>query len=64
MSAFFLALMDPAALEISLLFLGFVNDVVSPLLLFFLPLFPYLVHFMFLIALIWQVLYDCHSLGL
>ena len=29
MSAFFLALVDPAALEINLLFLGFVDDVVS-----------------------------------
>ena len=53
-SAFFLALVEPTTLEISLLFMGFVDDDVVPLLLLFFS-FPYLVHFMFLIALIWQV---------
>ena len=55
--------MDPVVLEISPLFLGFVDDDVVPLLLFFffflvvfLLLVSPLVLFMFLIALIWQVL--------
>ena len=39
MSAFFLALVDPAALEISLLFPGFVDYVISPL--FFFPYSPF-----------------------
>ena len=61
---FFLALVDTIALEIILLFLIFVDDVVSPLYFFFFSLFSYLVHFMFPIPLIWQVRYDYHSLGL
>ena len=55
--------MDRAILEISPLFLGFVDDDVVPLLLFFffflvvfLLLLSPLVLFIFLIALIWQVL--------
>ena len=51
-SAFFLTLVDLVALEISLSFLGFVDEVVSPL---FSSLIPYLVHSMFPIALIWQI---------
>ena len=51
-STFFLALVDPVALEINLSFLGFIDEVVSPL---FSSLIPYLVHFMFPIALIWQI---------
>ena len=52
-------------MEISLLFLGFIDDDVIPLLFslsflfiyyFFFVLLPHLVHFMFPIALIWQVL--------
>jgi len=64
-SAFFLVLVDPAVLEISLLFLGFIDDdVISPLFLLLFFLSSSLVHFMFSITLIWQVWYDCHSLGL
>ena len=58
MNAFFLALVDPAVLETSLLFFSFVGDDMvppSPLFFFFLLLLPHLVHFIFSIALIWQV---------
>ena len=55
MRVFFPTLVDLAILEISPLFLGFVDDDVVPP-FFFLLLLPHLVHFMFPIALIWQVL--------
>ena len=49
--------MDPAVLEISPLFLGFIDDDVVPhFFVVFLLLLPHLVHFMFPIELIWQVL--------
>ena len=54
MSVFFPALVDLVILEISPLFLGFVDDDVVPF--FFLLLLPHLVHFMFPIAFIWKVL--------
>ena len=38
MSAFFLALVDPVTLEINLSFLGFIDDVVSPLFSSLIPL--------------------------